>query len=112
MSGYLRTNYRTPPQELIGGGINSVLVMFDDFASLHGTYSIAVPVTVSMLGYGKPQWLAIVGMSQPGDSASIPIYGHATNSFSGSIGWLYVYGSDGAFSNSVNMRVLALIGSR
>ncbi|MBW2671903.1 MAG: hypothetical protein JRD89_00640 [Deltaproteobacteria bacterium] len=110
---YLRTNYRLTGGKVDLGALNSMLVLFNDLASMHGTYSAGNPVTISMVGYGYPQFVAVVGQSTPaGIEGSLPVVARATQSFSGSIGWVYVFQSDSNFANSINLNILALIGSR
>lgn len=108
----VRTNYRLTGGNLRFGGLQSVFII-DSWGSAAALGS-AGPHTISMGGYGAPSFILIVGMSNPRDCASIPFWAYATQSFSGSIGWIYYQKSDGAPTVSETTRVLfaALIGSR
>ena len=70
-------------------------------------------VTVSMGGYGAPGLLAIIGISQAsGADASVPIKCFPTQSFSGSIGWIYVYQSNVVMTGTARVLFMGLIASR
>lgn len=94
------------------GGLRS-LIIFDSYGFNTGLGSVG-PYTISMGGYGAPSFMFIIGMSTATDCASIPMQALGTQSFSGSIGWIYFFLSDGAPPATHTTRILyaALIGSR
>jgi len=104
---YLRTNYRLTGGKVDVGALDSLLVVdsfYDSFSDF---------VTVSMGGYGKPKFLAVIGIScASGADASIPVWALPTQSFSGSIGWIYIYQSNEVMTGTARVLFMALIGSR
>ena len=104
---YLRTNYKLSGGKVDIGALDSMLII-DSFYTSFSNF-----VTVSMGGYGKPKLLAVIGASQvSGADASIPVVCLPTQSFSGSIGFIYVYQSNVVMTGTARVLFMALIASR
>ena len=104
---YLRTNYRLTGGKVDVGALDSLLVVDSFYDSISDFF------TVSMGGYGKPKFLAVIGLSVPGGTdQTVAYFAVPTQSFSGSIGWIYVYESNQVMTGTVRVIYMALIGSR
>ena len=106
------TNYKVRSYDIQPGALAShILVLSNE--DVAATLSITNPYTVSMGGYGVPAAIWVVGMSSPIDAyATVPITVMPTQSFSGSIGWFYVYQSDGDYDGTFAFKFAVLIASR
>ena len=105
---YLRTNYRLGGGKVDIGALDSMLIV----DSLYTSFSNFV--TVSMGGYGLPKFLAVIGMSEASGAmdASVDHQAFPTQSFSGSIGWIYIFESNAIMTGTARVLFMALIASR
>jgi len=131
---YARSNYRIhSPRELLDSVISASAIIddaiiesalatnavnvkaFSPSVIIVGEYynSFSDFITVSMNGYGYPQFLAVVGLSVAGGTdQTVAYFAMPTQSFSGSIGWIYVYESNQLMTGTARILYMALIASR